>query len=700
MSVDQIPTRQPPRRSDDSKLVRYEDFIESKIQSTRWMVKAVDLATALVTLVASVLAYLLVVAVAEHWIVPGGFNVAARTALFVVLVIGIGYFVYQRVWPLLVRAINPVYAARAIEQGSPSLKNSLINLLFFRERRAGISDAVYRTLEEQAAQRLTRVPVETSVDRSLLIRLGYVLIGVVALAGLYKVFSPKDPIVSAERILLPWADIVPASRVSITAVTPGSLTVSRGEFVDVSAEVHGLGDDDAMVLRYTTDDGQVVGKAIPMKPAGDGLRYACRVADEADGSEPVGLTRSLKYRLEAGDARSLDYAITVISAPSILVEHVDYHYPPYTGYVDRTVDGLGDIRAIEGTRMTIHARANGEIRVADVDFDADGRPDLRMTAKETGATRRSSLSLREDRQTPRHASYVLRFTNDEGRANRDPVKHSIAVDRDLDPEAAVLLPKEKAIDARLDETVAIEVEASDPDFALSAVRLHGEAAGQSVLDESLLKAEHRGRFTARYSFVPNAHGLKAGDVVKYWVEAGDNRTPKPNTVATEKEERTIRIVSPNPAQQPPPDRVARNDRQQPKPRRTAGRSARTRRSAGRKEPRRKEPRWSRRSEGSSQSAARRRCGWPETVGPESGRAEGREATRWRRGQQERRAERRQQQQQSKGDSKSGGEGKAENAQGGEQKGNEQKPGENGQGGSQSKSNDGSSDASRSAAIQR
>src|SRR5215211_482546 len=108
MSVDQIPTRQPPRRPDDAKLVRYEDFIESKIQSTRWMVKAVDLATALVTLVASVLAYLLVVAVAEHWIVPGGFSIFVRTVLFAVLMIGIGYFSYQQVWPLLVRAINPV----------------------------------------------------------------------------------------------------------------------------------------------------------------------------------------------------------------------------------------------------------------------------------------------------------------------------------------------------------------------------------------------------------------------------------------------------------------------------------------------------------------------------------------------------------------------------------------------------------------
>ena len=61
------------------------------------------------------------------------------------------YFAYRRLWPLCVRAINPVYAAQTIEHGSPSLKNSLINLLLFRQRRSEISDAVYHTLEEQAA---------------------------------------------------------------------------------------------------------------------------------------------------------------------------------------------------------------------------------------------------------------------------------------------------------------------------------------------------------------------------------------------------------------------------------------------------------------------------------------------------------------------------------------------------------------------
>ncbi len=563
MSVDQLSSRQPRRRSNDGKVVRYEDYIDAKIESTRRTVRLVDLATSLVALAAGVVAFLTVVAIADHWLVPGGFSVTARTVLFVVLAAGVGYFVYIRLWPLLVQSINPVYAARAIEQSSPTLKNSLINLLLFRQRRADISDAVYRTLEEQAAHGLTRVPVETAVDRTLLIRLGYVLVAVVAVAGLYKVLSPKDPLVAAERVLMPWADIVPASRVSITEIKPGSATVSRGEFVDVSAEVRGIGDDDQVVLRYSTDDGQIVGKAIPMKPAGDGLRFVGRLPDEAPGAEQMGVTGNLTYRLEAGDARSLDYTLTVVDAPLIVVDRVDYHYPPYTGFVDRSVDGLGDIRAIEGTQVTIHARANGPIRQADVDFDADGRPDVRMNSTGEEAKATFQLGLREDRQTPQHASYVLRFTNDDGRANRDPVKHSINVERDYDPEVSVVVPKEKSIDVRLDQTVAIDVEARDPDFALSAVRLRGEVAGREVLDEALLKGERRGKFTANYSFLPNAHGLHVGDVMQYWVEAADNRTPKPNVTVTE--HKLMQIGSPNPGKQPPPNQVANNDRQQPQP---------------------------------------------------------------------------------------------------------------------------------------
>src|SRR4051812_34534310 len=528
MPTDQLSKRKPPRRADDAKVVQYDDFIDARIQSTRRAVKLVDLASSLVVLTAGVLAFLLGVAVVEHWIVPGGFSTAERSGLFAILLVCVVFFAYRRLWPLVARAINPVYAANAIEQGSPALKNSLINFLLFRQRRSEIPDAVYRTLEEQAAQRLTRVSVDAAVDQSALIRLGYVLIAVVAVFGLYKVFSPKDPIVSAERVLMPWADIVPASRVSISAVTPGSATVSRGEFVDVSAEVHGLRENDEVLLRYSSEDGQVVGKAIPLKAAGDSLHFNGRVTDDVEGAQQVGLTRNLIYRLEAGDARSLNYSIQVVTAPAILVERVDYAYPKYTGFTARSVDGLGDIRAIEGTHVTVHARANGPIQHADVDFDADGRPDLTMTANAEKAHATFELELRDDRQTPRHASYVLRFRNDEGRANNDPVKHSIGVERDQDPEAAILLPKEKEISARLDETVNIEIEARDPDFALSGVKLRGQVGDRDIMSEPLLVREFKGRFAHRYSLALAKQDLKAGDVLQYWIEAADNRTPKPN----------------------------------------------------------------------------------------------------------------------------------------------------------------------------
>ncbi|MCI0335163.1 MAG: hypothetical protein L0228_18295 [Planctomycetes bacterium] len=562
MSVEQPPTRrgkQPARG--DAKLVQYDEYIDRQVESTRRVVKVVDLATSLVVLAAGMLAFLLAVAVVEHWVVPGGFSVLERAGLFVLLTGSVGYFAFRRLWPLVIRKVNPVYAAHAIEQTGPSLKNSLVNLLLFRQKRTEISDAVYHTLEEQAAQRLSRVPVDAAVDRTLLIRFGYVLVAIVAIAAAYKVFSPKDPVVAARRVLMPWANIVPASRVNISAIEPGAVTVSRGEFVDVSAEVRGIGDDDTVLLRYSTADGQAVDKSVPMKLSRNGLRYEGRLPDAHGATSDVGLAQNLTYRIEAGDARSLDYAVKVIEAPSILVELVEYDYPEYTDYVDRQVAELGDIQAIEGTRITLHARANGPIKEAHVDFNADGRRDLPMKAGDTNASASFLLALRDDRQTPEHASYVLRFANHEGRPNHNPVKHSIGVEPDYAPEAAIVAPQEKSLDVRLDETVAIEVEAGD-DFALADVRLHGEATGHSVMDEPLLKLDHKGRFTARYQFTPSAHGLRAGDVVQYWVSANDNRTPTAN--ATESERREFRIVSPEPPQQPPPDRIAQRDQPQRK----------------------------------------------------------------------------------------------------------------------------------------
>ena len=555
----EAPPSAPRPTPPSAEIVKYDRYIDTRIGHTRRTVWTVELASALVALAVGVLGFLLTVAVVEHWLLPGGFGGLGRSVLFVVLVVAAAYYAYLRIWPLCVRRINPVYAAHAIEEGSPSLKNSLVNLLLFRERRGQLTDAVYETLEEQAAQRLTRVPAEAAVDRTHLIHLGYVLVAVVAVAVLYRVVSPKDPLVTAERVLMPWADVVPASRVKIAAVEPGTTTIARGESLDISAEVYGLRDDDDVLLRYTTDDGQAVDRAIAMTSDDGGPRFTCRLPSESEPGGAVGVTQPLRYRVEAGDARSLQYRVNVVAAPMILVRSVDYDYPDYTGFADRSVDDLGDIRAIEGTRVTIHARANGPIDEAQVDLDADGRRDLQMTVDGSDAEASFVLALRSDRQTPQHTSYVLRFTNTEGRRNREPVKHPIDVLRDYAPEAELTEPAERTRDVRLDETVPIGVDARDPDFALSSVRLQGQAGGKTVFDVPLLAAEHQGRFVTRYRFTPSKHGLKAGDAIEYWAVAADNRTPEPNTATSER--KVLRITSPDPAN--PPQQPNQPRRQQP-----------------------------------------------------------------------------------------------------------------------------------------
>lgn len=560
MSVDQLPPGKARPQRPAAQFVRYGEYIDQQIESTRRNVKVVDVLTALLTIVVGALGFLLVAAVVEHWVLPGGYNVALRLVLFTLLFTSLTFYTTRKLWPLVRGSINPAYAAQAIEQDNPTLKNSLLNLLLFRQNRDDVTDAVYETLEEQAATRLHRVPIDAAVDRTHLLRLGYALIAILAVAALYKILSPKDPFASAERVLMPWARIAAPSRVSIENIEPGHVTLARGEMLTVAADVRGIGADDPVVVKFTTADGQAVDRPAAMKPDMANLRFTGKIPPEGDRS--LGVAQDLRYYIEAGDAQSLEYKVTVVSAPTITVERVEYDYPEYTGFADRGIDRLGDIRAIVGTKVTIHARANQSIGDAAIDFQADGRRDVTLTAEGEQARGTFTLALREDGETPTFTSYVLRFTGSDGRPNRDPVKYPIDVVPDFRPEAAILAPKEKTRDVRLDETVAIEIEARDPDFALADVRLTGESAGRTIFNEQLLAKQHHGRFAGRLMFTPGEHDLHAGDVVRYWVTVRDNRAPQANEATTDSQ--TFRIVGPDPRQpgRPPQDRIAQRDERQ------------------------------------------------------------------------------------------------------------------------------------------
>jgi uncharacterized membrane protein YbaN (DUF454 family) len=116
--------------------------------------------------------------------------------------------------PLVRYRVNLVYAARAIEREHPELHNDLVNTVLVKAHPEGSTAVVVRSLEKRAAKRLADVPTEGIIDRSLAVRLAMVLAALVGIAC-YELVAPKSLLVSAVRLVAPWAGISAPSRVRI-----------------------------------------------------------------------------------------------------------------------------------------------------------------------------------------------------------------------------------------------------------------------------------------------------------------------------------------------------------------------------------------------------------------------------------------------------------------------------------------------------
>lgn len=538
-----------------------EAFIEDRLRRTRRQVKGVDLASGLLTLAVGAVAYLLAAAVIDHWVIAGGLMPWARWLLFLGLLGGAGYYFAGRIVVPMIHRINPIFAAHTIEQSRPTLKNSLINFLLLRGHRRQLPEAVYRAVEQRAAADLSQVEIEAAVDRTHVIRRGYVLVGAVAAFALYLVLSSKSPLASAARVLCPWSDRAAPTRVTLLGVKPGDTTAFHGEFVAVSAEMSGVEPGEAVSVYYSTADGRSLDQKVPMALTDGGYRqhFECKLP-----AERLGLQQDVYYYITAGDCRAPQFGtfhIEVVAAPAILVEAIEYDYPPYTGLADRIVRRRGDIRAIEGTEVTIRAAANQVIKWAKIDLGCNGRHELNMDPSRKKATGRFTLRLdRDNSALPEHDRYQLRFRDAAGRLNPRPIRHQIEVIRDLPPKIHLLDPPQEEVQLAEDGRLEIRVDAVDPDFALRKVVLRAECGGRNLLIPPMLDTLHQGEFRGTYVFEPTrarleggpadpaATGLKAGDRVRYWAEAEDNKQPAPGRSVTAQQ--WITIVKPEPVEPP------------------------------------------------------------------------------------------------------------------------------------------------------
>jgi len=518
-----------------------ERFIDRQLRRTKLQVRLVDIVASLAIWLVAMLASFLVLALCDHWLVSIG--TFGRWIALVGLAGFSGYYFAMQFGPLVWRRINSAYAAKVIEDAEPSLKNSLLNFLLLRGNPAGVPEVVVDALRDRAAADLTHTPVDHAVDRTPLIRLGYVLCGVmIAFVG-YKILSPKDPFRTVARVLAPWVDIARPSRVQILKVEPGDADVYQGQTVAINAQIEGARERDVVELIYTTADGQTVDAVVPMASTA-GVLFASQLPPGP--SDAGGLQQDITYRVKAGDSESPQYRLHVLPSPRIDVERVELHFPGYTKKPQQILEKQGDIRAVEGTRVVVHAKANQEISSAYIEFDPTADSSARRTAttamKAEGTTATGEFRLERLRDgAARHTSYRVRFVSPAGMKDEGPTLHRIEAIADLAPEIEVLAPMERRLELPVDRTLKVELRGRDPDFGLCRITLELRNGEEELEPVTPLDASEGqlGPANVSYVVVPKKLGLQPGDDLTLVGVAEDNRHDaegnlKPNVSRTDR----------------------------------------------------------------------------------------------------------------------------------------------------------------------
>ncbi len=529
-------------------------YISQQMQKTGAQVRLFDLFTACLTAVSGLFAALFLLAIIDAWVFELG--TVGRWLSFIAVIGGTSYYVARHILPLLLRRINPVYSAKVVEQSQPSLKNNLINYVLLRKQRERVPRPIIEAVGHRAAHGISGIPVENTVDKSQTIHMAIVLTVLVVVFGAYKIVSPKDPFRSFARVLAPGYKMSRPSRVLISNVQPGDTNVYFGQSLEVSAQISGQVMDRQVKLVYSTDDGQIVDGEIPMERTNSTGVFAAELKTSSTGIE-----QGLTYRLVAGDGRTDDYRVTLKSAPTLTVDSIHYQPPAYTG-LDPHESANPDIEAIEGTRITIDAEANTDIKTAYVELlqpDSDRAVStVSMNVQPPNrAVGEFVLHLDSIRERQKYSHYQLRFITGDGQRNEPNARYSIRIIPDLAPEVQILEPVDSRISVPANSRVRFKVRASDPDFEIDKIQALVEHRGSPLRTSDLpLGTQDRGQqLEAPFDLWPKKLNLDVQDEVLVHFRAFDNRksaisgAPDSNVTSTEK----ILVTVIDPIADPPQD---------------------------------------------------------------------------------------------------------------------------------------------------
>ncbi|MDE2732040.1 MAG: chromosome partitioning protein ParA [Bacteroidota bacterium] len=431
-----------------------------------------------------------------------------RTALFVLWLAAAAGLVGVLILPPVMvgwrRRSRFRHIARCIANEVPEADDQLVNLL---ELGRGDASAAPPGIVMQAVQRLhddvVRLPLERAVNfrRSLQIA----RLAVVPAAGLlvFLLAAPQAFLGASHRLFSPGVSF--QRPVSFTVeVEPGSVRVTRGESLTISARLSGQPVPEAIALEIHPS-GQRRARSVVLRPEGT-QRFVHQQSN---------VRQEFRYRVVASPLVSPWYEVTVLDRPVLRNLSVDLIPPAYTGLPRQSLTpGTGNITALVGTRAEISVRSSITPVAARLTFESD-RPDVPMP------------ELKGTFVVQQKDHYRIDLVSPEGIASSDPVRYSVTPVSDRYPSVRIVAPEPEAIlDVSLNVPLAARL---DDDYGFTRVALFWRLA-ESRFDETMDEFESFDLAVPLdralvYTWPINATtGLDVipGDEVAYYLRVWDN----------------------------------------------------------------------------------------------------------------------------------------------------------------------------------
>ncbi len=395
---------------------------------------------------------------------------------------------------LLARALRAratLAVAERAESAAPSLDGRLRTLVEIGEcpnARRRVSAELFSALEAETHSILAVSDPMRALPRGRAV--AAVLAGAVTLFSVaaFAAASPRSFELLFDRFIHPATELPRPSTVVI-AVQPGHATVAEGSEVAVIVDAV-AGTPESATIAWRSDADSSGNELLEFRSsvAGGERRTATKTFRA--------LTRSLSYRIFAGDAASPWYRIETRAPPRAKRFEIRVREPAYTGARERTIESAdGSFRVLAGSGVALAIESDAALGAASLSLirEPSGTPES------TGSPPHLEVPLRIEGRVIRTEEFTvaadlsrvqLTLVDESGVGNGGRHVVAIEVDSDRPPEITLRSPRPGSIPVEPESVLTFEYSARD-DVGIAEIRLR-----IALEDESI---EHRVR---RESAVP------------------------------------------------------------------------------------------------------------------------------------------------------------------------------------------------------